>query len=80
MRRKNHKTSQSRRFEQLSHEDQQKFLLEHYEMAKRVGSIRAVETRMRMGNNRLYRWVKLMNLPVPSPQKGPKIKQKTYDI
>jgi hypothetical protein len=72
MRRKNKKTGQSRRFEQLTYEDQQRFLLEHYEMAKRIGSIRAVETRVRMGNNRLYRWVKKMGLPVPKPEMGPK--------
>lgn len=41
-------------------------------MAKRIGSIRAVETRVRMGNNRLYRWVKKMGLPVPKPEMGPK--------
>lgn len=69
---KNKKTKQARAFEALSAELQYNFLRSLYESALRTGSIRAVEDRERIGRNRLYRWVKKHNLPVPQPAMGPR--------
>lgn len=68
------KTRESRAFEKLDEQQQHSWLSALYDSAMRTGSIRAVEDRHRIGRNRLYRWVKKNNLPVPRPQMGPKKK------
>jgi hypothetical protein len=68
------KTRESRAFEKLDEHQKHAWLSSLYDSAMRTGSIRAVEDRHRIGRNRLYRWAKKQNLPVPRPQMGPKKK------
>lgn len=70
--RRNKKTKQSKAFEALEPHLQYSWMRALYESALRTGSIRAVEDRERIGRNRLYRWVKKHNLPVPQPTMGPR--------
>lgn len=72
---KNKKTRQSKAFEALAPDLQYSWMRALYESALRIGSIRAVEDREKIGRNRLYRWVKKHNAPVPKPQMGPKKKE-----
>ena len=69
---KNKKTKQAKAFEAMRPELQYNCLRSLYESALRTGSIRAIEDRERIGRNRLYRWVKKHNLPVPQPSMGPR--------
>ena len=69
---KRKKTRQARAFEAMKPDLQYNYMRSIYESALRTGSIRAVEDRERIGRNRLYRWVKKQNLPVPQPSMGPR--------
>jgi hypothetical protein len=69
---KNKKTRQAKAFEALAPDLQWSWMRSLYESALRIGSIRAVEDREKIGRNRLYRWVKKNKGTVPMPQMGPK--------